>query len=218
MPPSRRRTRSLDRSPRDFFNGLLGTPRRVWLGLALLILLLPPTLLGCTATVTPPRDVKDGVELYLIREAMHRGLVFPLRNGFVEFGFGEEAWYAQRREAWYRVPAVIFAPTPGTYGRRSYLAQDLAGLRASRRGAEYVPFVVERARAEELRQRLQAQFDARAEPPLWRGDLGMHFVPAERDYWWLNDCIDVCVAWLEDLGCHVSWVPLMLELELESER
>lgn len=58
------------------------------------------TVVGCTATVTPPRNVARPATVHLLREAMHTGLVLPPAPsvaGFVEFGYGEWEWFARAR-------------------------------------------------------------------------------------------------------------------------
>ncbi|MBM3961729.1 MAG: hypothetical protein FJ306_07500 [Planctomycetes bacterium] len=77
------------------------------------------TVVGCTATVTPPRTVAQPATVHSRREAMHTGLVLPPATdgaGFVEFGYGEWEWFARGNDAWYRVFPTVLWPTMGTLG------------------------------------------------------------------------------------------------------
>lgn len=71
--------------------------RRWWWVLAPATLLA--WLVGCTSTVTPPAQVGNPTAVLLIRDAMHRGLLLPNDEGFVEFGFGDWGWYALGNDA-----------------------------------------------------------------------------------------------------------------------
>ena len=169
-------------------------------------------LVGCTSTVTPPSSPRNPVEVVLIRDAMHRGLLFPSEDGFVEFGFGDWSWYALGNDAWYHTFATVLWPTQGTLSRREHAAHDQEQARAAMPYAEFVAFAVERQAAEDLRNRLQAAFDARSAERVHQAYLRMDFVPYDGSYWFVANCADACAEWLAELGCEVSWVPIRIDL------
>lgn len=158
-------------------------------------------LASCTALVTPPPRGADDVEVLLVDEAWHKGLVLATDDGtLVEWGFGDWAWYAQGRSAWYDVFATVFWPSSGTLSRREWDP----GERASREPESVVVLHVARERATRLHARLSAEFE-RARATLvhndaWRTD----FVRHESSYWLFHDCHDATAAWLEALGCRVE--------------
>ncbi|MCA3008524.1 MAG: DUF2459 domain-containing protein [Phycisphaerales bacterium] len=173
------------------------------------------TVVGCTATVTPPRNVAQPATVHLLREAMHTGLVLPPATdgaGFVEFGYGEWEWFARGNDAWYRVFPTVLWPTMGTLGARPFAAADAAGLQRAAWWAELTPLVVEASKVDALRARLEAAMRARDDEVMRRPDLGWTFVPAATSYWFPNTCADVVAAWCEELGCTVSWVPVCTAL------
>lgn len=186
---------------------------------ALLVLLLVGflALSGCTSTVHPPREVGEHpVSVWLIRDARHRGLVLPADDaGLIEFGYGEFAWYAEMRDAWYRAFPAALWPTPGTLGVRRLQARDRDGLRRELPHALIDEIVVARAAAESLRQRLEERFAAGGEP-LWNGVYGFDFVRDPAGYWCLFNCNDAVAEWLVAVGCRVTWVPIRLGLEVST--
>ncbi|MCC6671598.1 MAG: DUF2459 domain-containing protein [Planctomycetes bacterium] len=168
-----------------------------------------------TATVRPPAAPEEPVSVFLIRDALHRGLLFPQPGaGHVEFGFGEWRWYALGQDQWYRAFPTVLWPTPGTLSRRTIAARDAAGLRATLHWATFQELRVARAAVERLRDTLEREFHARRVQAISRPEYDMTFVPWPREYWMFHNCCDALAAWLRELGCAVSWVPVTMELEV----
>lgn len=177
-----------------------------WLGMLLALLLLLP--LGCVSTITPPPPPADPVTVFLLREAMHTGLVLPptaTDPHYVEFGFGDWHWFALGEDQWYRVFPTVLWPTPGALGRRAFGAGDAGRLRAEVSWAELSPVVVSEAKVHELRQRLETDFAAGAAHAVQRADLGFVFVPAASSYWLGHTCADAAAVWFTALDCSVGW-------------
>lgn len=169
-------------------------------------------VLGCTSTVTPPRDVVDPVTVLIIRDAMHRGLLLPEGRGYVEYGFGDWSWYANGADAWYNVFATVLWPTRATLSRRYHFADNAPALRQAMSWAEFDDLDVERKAAEQLREKLAARFAAGEGELVRRGELRIDFVPCEGSYWFPYNCADACADWLVELGCEVSWVPIRTDV------
>jgi len=188
--------------------------RRISITCALLLLGFF-ALSGCTSTVRPPLDVgADPVSVWLVRDARHRGLILPSADGhLLEFGYGEYAWYAEMRDAWYRAFPAALWPTTGTLGVRRLGATRGHQLATELSGALLDELVVARVDAESLRQRLLDRFAAGGDP-LWNGVYGFDFVRDQAGYWCLFNCNDAVADWLVALGCRVSWVPIRLDLEV----
>lgn len=180
--------------------------------LAAALLLVGWLMLGCTSVVAPPRDVRDPVTVLIIRDAMHRGIVFPRATSYVEYGFGDWGWYAAGADSWYNVFATVLWPTAATLSRRTHSAPDAEALQRVVHWAEFDPVVVERSKADALLQRLDADFAAGSDRIVRRADLRMEFVPTAGNYWFPHNCADVCAEWLVELGCEVSWVPIRTDV------
>ncbi len=181
--------------------------RRVLAGLVVLGI-LP---FGCTFTITAPEDVADPTTIFMLREAMHSGIVLPPlspMDEFVEFGFGDWNWFALGNDAWYHVFATVLWPTQGGHGRRTFGARTAAELKSRVTWAELSPVTVSRAKATALRQRLQLEHDRRFAEAVRRADLGWVFVPSDQSYWFVVNCADVAADWFRELDCSVGWVPI----------
>ena len=185
--------------------------RRRLLPLALLL------LVGCTSTVRPPLGpLEDPVTVFLVREARHSGLVLPQEGfGYVEYGYGEWEWYAMEADSWYRVFPAVLWPTRGTLGRRTSAAEDELELRERWWWLELESFRVERARADALRDRLDAAFESRLDELHHSKAYGIDFVPSDDGYWCLFNCHDSMTDWLREIGCEVGRVPIRGGLSLE---
>lgn len=172
-------------------------------------------LAGCTALVTPPIPRDTDVEVLLVDEACHKGLVLPNEHGeLVEWGFGHYGWYALEQNAWYHAPGTVLWPGAGTLSRRTWDA----GERERRSGEDVVAFRAPRERALELARDLEHEFDAA------RGTLhhsvaySTDFVRSTEHYWIFHDCHDATAEWLEALGCRVEPALVRIGLEFRAPR
>ena len=184
------------------------------------VALLTLVSFACTAVVTPPTDPLDAVEVFVLSEAIHTGVVLPPDPGssgnpdeYVEFGYGDWGWWALADDSWYHSFAAGLWPTQGALGRRTFGAHSAAELRSRARWATLQPIMVSREKAVALRRRLQAQFDGARKRVVVRRDVGFKFVPAE-SYTLLNNCADVAANWLEALDCEVSWALVRYDLRV----
>ena len=173
---------------------------------------------GCTSTVVAPRDPQAPVQVFLLHEALHIGLVLPcdLKSGpgYVEYGFGDGRWYALGKDRWYHVFRTVLWPTRGTLCRREFRAANAEDLRRVASWAKLSPLVVEGAQAGALRDRLEAQFRAREGEAVARRELGFRFVPADDSYWFAWTCADAVAVWLRELGCSIGWAPIRRSLHV----
>jgi hypothetical protein len=168
---------------------------------------------GCTSTITPPPTPTDPVTIFVLREAMHTGLVLPPQAGhaeYVEFGYGDWSWFALGNDAWYHAFATVLWPTQGALGRRSFGANSEAELQRIVHWATLSPVVVSRERAGQLRTRLEREHAAGKAELVRRQDLGFEFVPSQDSYWFGYNCADAAAGWLRELDCSVSWVPIRI--------
>ncbi|HEX5053581.1 MAG TPA: DUF2459 domain-containing protein [Planctomycetota bacterium] len=170
---------------------------------------------GCTSVVTAPPSPADPTRVFVLREAMHVGVVLPdgtPPQRYLEFGFGDWGYYALGHDAWYDVFATVLWSTQGGLSRREFFADSPERLRAVASWVELDELVVPGAAVQKLRERLERTFASRQAQRVVRGDLRMSFVPADQGYWFLRTCADVAAGWLEELGCSVSWVPIRASL------
>lgn len=146
-------------------------------------------------------------------DARHRGLLLPRGDdAWVEYGYGEYAWYAELRDAWYRAFPAVLWPTRGTLGRREIAARGVAGLRAAMPWTVLEELAVERARAAELLATLDARFERGRAELVDNRVYGMQFVPDDDGYWCCFNCNDALAGWLRQLGCRVSWALVRTDL------
>lgn len=173
---------------------------------------------GCNSTIAGPPPPPDPCTVFLLHEALHQGLVLPPSPGepgrYVEFGFGDWSWFALGNDAWYDVFATVLWPTRGALGRREFDASTPAELVRAANWATLSPIVCSTQKVAELRQRLQAQFDAASAEVVERRDLRFRFVPTAESYWFPNHCADVTARWLEQIGCTVGWAPVRTGLHV----
>lgn len=165
---------------------------------------------SCTSLVWPPERVEQPARAFVLREALHLGLLLPdppeAPVRWVEYGYGDWAWFALGHEQWYRAIPTVLWPTQATLCRREWKAESVDELlrRVAARGCEVDELVVEQGKVLALRERLDARF---ATPEIVRRpELAMEFVPEDGSYWLFSTCADVAADWCEELGCEVGWV------------
>lgn len=176
---------------------------------------------SCTSLATPPRAPQDPTSVFVLREARHVGLVLPVHAGepverFVEFGFGDWAWYALERNAWHDTFATVLWPTQGALCRREHDARSAQELRDAAHWTTLEELTVSRARASALLERLEAEFAAQAPRAVRLEAYDMNFAPCERSYWFADTCADAAAEWLEELGCEVAWAPIRIALRVHA--
>lgn len=158
-------------------------------------------LASCTSIVTPPLARDGYVEVLLIDEACHKGLVLPDEEGvLVEWGFGHFGWYALEENEWWRVPAVVLWPGAGTLSRRAWGAEERRGRAAD----DLVAFRAAPERVKELSEALQREFEEARSTLHRSAAYATDFVRSTESYWILHDCHDATARWLELLGCDVE--------------
>ncbi|MCR9247350.1 MAG: DUF2459 domain-containing protein [bacterium] len=179
--------------------------------------LLTIAIFGTTSTVRGPTEPRAPTSIFILREALHVGLVIPdaaaAPSSYIEYGFGDWQYFALANTEWYRLPPAVLWPTAGALARRRFRATTPAELRA--RAPHYVELdevLVEAAAVTRLRDRLTAEFAA-GEPELVKSwNHRMSFVPSPASYWFGNTCADVVANWLAELDCEVSFVALRASL------
>lgn len=177
---------------------------------AVLLSIVAASSSGCASLVFPPEQVARPATVYVLREALHVGIVAPdpvdAPTRYVEYGYGDWAWYALGQESWWRVFPTVLWPTQSTLCRRVWPARDEEGLARLllQRGCEADAIEVEADRVVAFVQRMDKCFDGGAEAR--REELRMDFVKADGGYWFLHTCADVAADWCEELGCDVGWV------------
>jgi hypothetical protein len=181
------------------------------LAAVLLLILVMITPVGCGATVRPPAQVNDPVQVYLVDHGRTAGLVLPRpEGGMARYVFGDWRWYALGRQNLFLngIPAMLW-PT------RSGLGRELLDVPAPPDDPESVrqvidvvvqriyPLTVERELAAALQSRLDAHFEERADELVHNPDHALTFVPYPERYSYFWNSNHKVASWLEELGCEV---------------
>ncbi|MHC5062581.1 MAG: DUF2459 domain-containing protein [Planctomycetota bacterium] len=174
---------------------------------------------GCTSVITAPESPADPVEVYFLMDNIHRGLWLPdpATGDYWEYGYGDWDWYAMNHDRWYHTFDTSLWPTQGTLGRRVDSATNAAAISARYPWMQLYRIRVSRAKAELLHAELESVFAEGRESQIYNSRYRMSFVHYSDSYWFLHNCNDEVADWLVQLGCHVSWVPIRLDLEMASQ-
>jgi hypothetical protein len=164
---------------------------------------------GCGGgTITPPKAIREPVEVYVADYGRHATVLLPAEDGgeLVEFAFGDWRWLALNHRQWYDAPGSIFFSGASTLGRRYFRPAPppdrfISTLKTER----YVSFPVEREKADALRDELNGEIEhanSTARPSA-DGD-GFVYVRASEGYCLFHNCNHVTARWLRELGCRVD--------------
>ncbi|MFH1998741.1 MAG: protein-L-isoaspartate(D-aspartate) O-methyltransferase [Planctomycetota bacterium] len=166
---------------------------------------------ACISTITPPGKVEVPIDVFLLKEARHTGLVLPDgKGGFVEFGYGDWDWFALMHNQWYHVFDTVLWPTQGCLGRRPIPCVD---GHPHRQGAAMQPVTVEAAGARNLLDLLSHRFEDQITTVHKNELYGFEFVHCDQSFWLFYNCHDSIAEWMEALGCTTTWRPVRLGIE-----
>ena len=181
--------------------------------LILLLLIILPINFSCTATLKlkPQPQIKDSVEFFLSDQGRHSSLLFPSSTGeWIEFTYGEWEWFAKNNDHWHRVPLVLFLPTQGTLGRRTF--RDLNTLKKTyhpRSGIKLISLRADKSLLDRLRKKLEIYFLKSKGQALFNPTYQLYFVPHQASFHIFHLCNHHIAEWLEELNYEVNgWVTL----------
>lgn len=170
------------------------------------------TLASCSSTIYPPSNPQDPVQVYLLKDAMHVGVVLPDEaERFVEYGFGDWDWYALCRDRWYHVFHTVLWPTQGCIGRTWWGRESVNQAMAS---GQLTSFHAGRVEVDGLLKALEERFSIHASTLVRNPAYDMYFVQDDQGFWFLHNCHDAVAEWMEALGCEVSWTWIRTDLEV----
>lgn len=164
---------------------------------------------GCVSRFDPPSVEGESGTVFLTRTSWHCGLQLPLADGdYVEFGFGDWAWFAERRESRARLLSTLALPTKGTISRRVVPGALAGQLLPPKTDGEVFELQVERERLIALRDRLEAWWFAEPGEFIYDRARDLDFQEAAWRYSMFWNCYDAASFWLRELDCDVPWAVL----------
>lgn len=182
----------------------------------LLVLGLTPA--GCVAVAYPPAPPADPVEVFLLRQGAHTGVVLPVIGGeedaWVEYAFGNWGWYGEGNQGAAYGAYALAVPNRSALGRRVASVHPQQDALLSQRGASLQGFAAERALVAALQQELDEEFHSAGVEPRPAGSSGLLVVPARQDYALNYNCSDATIQWMRRLGCTVPVGGIVRSVEL----
>lgn len=175
---------------------------------------------ACSSVVTPPAVVAEPVHVAIVDYGRHASLVLPAgAHRSVEYAYGEWNWFALDKSEWYDAFGTMLVPTQGALGRRHLeTAPDDPGLAGTVNAESVTTIPVERANADALRTRLDDRFTAAADTEHFQARYDLTFVQDDAKYHVLNNCNQVLLEWLDELGCETSGPGLRADFEVRESR
>lgn len=87
---------------------------------------------ACTNIITPPANIENPTNVYVLDYGRHSSLLVPNRSAsddtlnheFTEYAYGEWKWFAKQNDSVWRIPATLFWPTTGTLGRNIWQVRN----------------------------------------------------------------------------------------------
>jgi hypothetical protein len=181
--------------------------------------LLPAAILfsGCVSYITPPAMPAQPVEVFLVQDGIHSGLIMPRPDGgYIEYGYGDWDWYALNYTSWYHVFDTVLWPTQGALGRRPYVARTPDELRAQCPGSELAALCVAGPDVDVLLRDLDARYEAGRATEVFNEVTRMHLVQVPESFWWGYNCADATAEWLRRLRCSVSRALIRTKLVVQA--
>ena len=174
---------------------------------------------GCAWNIRPPSNVADPVPVWITEYGRHCRIALPSGpSKFTEYGFGEWHFYALEDRGLFSTLRAATGFGSGAFSRRE-LTPAPDGTLGPRQtgGTRSERVLVERSRADSLRQELDARWQGNQTNVRIRARDG---VPVSRDaegYHLFSNSNHATARWLRRLGCEVHGFPLMANFRVEDK-
>lgn len=175
---------------------------------------------GCSSFIEPPVVDDEPTETVWVGfESLHRGLWMPAANeGFVEYGFGDWAWYAERKEGALDTIPTLLWPTEGTIARRVGPGPDIEAVKEEYPSIRFEALEVPRSKMLALRERLDRTWAERGAiegaETVFNERRSMNYRRIPERYTMVHSCVDAVCVWLEELGATVTFTPIRTGLRV----
>jgi hypothetical protein len=177
--------------------------------LAALVLAL--VLPGCAWTVRGPAAVADPVPVWISEYGKHCRVAVPSgRSTFIEYGFGEWNFYAREKRDIFSILRAGSGFGAGALSRRELIPAPDGTLGPWQTGGtRSESLLVERSRAESLRSKLDARWQANRHSVRQREIDGVVVSRDPARYHVFRNSNHATAEWLRELGCDVRGFPLL---------
>lgn len=180
-----------------------------------LLILLVAALLSasCTTIIQPPAAPYDPDIVLLITHGRSSSLILHGGEDATRWAYGDWRYYALGRKESSDALAAILWPTRAALGRQTIeRAPRTPSDLVSRLGIgidEIFAIEVSRESVARLEGRLQELFAANLDTLLYNPGPGLEFVEHPQRYSLVSNSNGMVAAWLRELGCEISGVPLL---------
>lgn len=174
----------------------------------LMLGILLPFLIGCTATVRAPSEPVSPRTVQLLQHAQHSSLLLTAADqSRIRYAYGDWAWYVEGDEGLVSGARALFIPTQAGLGRRM-IGPATPGETLDQQVGVAVDsayhFTVEATRVDALIESLELAFEASEAKPRFSAGRGLTFVPHSRPYTFGNNSNHMVAEWLRALGLEVT--------------
>jgi len=177
-------------------------------GAGLALLLFIP---GCAWTVRAPATVADPVPVWISEYGKHCRIAVPSgRSTFIEYGFGEWNFYGREKRGLFSILRAGSGLGAGAFSRRELVPAPDGTLGPWQTGGTRSEgILVERARAEALRTKLDARWQANQHTVRTREIDGVVVSRDPARYHLFRNSNHATAEWLGELGCEVRGFPIL---------
>jgi hypothetical protein len=185
-------------------------PSRHLLLTLLLAAMLPAS---CTTVIQPPAKPSDPDIVLLVTHGKSSSLILQGGDEATRWAYGDWRYYALGRKESSDALAAILWPTRAALGRQTIEKAPRRPEDLVRRLGigidEIFAIEVSRESVARLERRLQQLFAANLDTLLYNPAPRLEFVEHPRHYSLVSNSNGRVAAWLRELGCEVSGVPLL---------
>ncbi len=165
---------------------------------------------GCW-TVTPPKQVKDPVPIYLADYGVHSSVMLPFSPGmYAEYSFGDYAYTVEDRDMPWNAVAALLISFQSTLGRTLTPVSPTDSVPPThRRPRRIYVLYVERSKANAVVDKLEARYESDHPPREYSTDTQAFYVKDDHHYSLFSTCNHMSANILQDSGCTVHGLPFM---------
>lgn len=186
-----------------------------------LLCLLAPWLVACSAVVVRPAQVSAPRSVQLLEHGRHSSLLLTAADQTrLRYAYADWSWYVEEEQGLVDAARALVTPSGSALGRQEVAPQQPGERLESAVGVgigRAYAFHADAARVDALIKSLERQFNESGSAPVFRAERNLWFVPHPRPYTFGYNSNHMVADWMRELGFQVRGNPALGRWQVAQE-